>query len=139
MTFRTVALEILAPIVLLACWSGPSAAGTAAPTRVTMLVHGNYCGFGNNAPLAPVDALDAACARHDACTPDGDLPTKACNARLEREAATIANDLRQPGDVRTMAGLVAAFAASHQFKAVQEATPGEARHRRPRRAYMNLR
>lgn len=134
MTIRTAALKILAPMLLLACWSGPSAAETAAATRPTMLVHGNYCGFGNNAPLAPIDALDAACARHDACTPDGDLPTKACNARLEHEAATIADDLRQPGDVRTMAGLVAAFAASHQFKAAREVTPGEARNRRPRRA-----
>jgi hypothetical protein len=33
--------------------------------------------------------LDAACARHDACTPSGGLPSPACNARLQREAALI--------------------------------------------------
>ncbi|KMO33624.1 hypothetical protein VP06_16045, partial [Methylobacterium aquaticum] len=44
-----------------------------ASARPAMLIHGNYCGPGNNAPLPPVDDLDAACARHEACTPEGDL------------------------------------------------------------------
>ncbi len=76
-----------------------------------MLIHGNYCGPGNNAPRPPVDALDAACARHDACTPDGALPSRACNLRLEREAESISRDPRQPDDLRALAGLVAAGAA----------------------------
>lgn len=76
-----------------------------------MLLHGNYCGPGNNAPAAPVDALDAACARHDACTPDGGLPSKACNLRLQVDAERVATDPRQPEDIRMMAGLVATGAA----------------------------
>jgi hypothetical protein len=55
-----------------------------------MLIHGNYCGPGNNAPLPPIDALDAACARHDACTPDGALAPKACNLRLQVDAERLA-------------------------------------------------
>lgn len=79
--------------------------------RPTFLIHGNYCGPGNNAPLAPVDALDAACARHDACTPDGGLPSKACNLRLQAEAERIANDPRQSDELRMAAGVVASGAA----------------------------
>jgi hypothetical protein len=74
------------------------------------LVHGNYCGPGNNAPLPPIDALDAACARHDACTPGHGMPSPRCNARLRREADAIARDPRQPPDLRAMAGFVAAGA-----------------------------
>lgn len=138
MTLRIAALKAAAPILLLACWSGTSAAETAAPARPTMLVHGNYCGFGNNAPLPPIDALDAACARHDDCTPDNDLPTKACNVHLQQEAEAIALDLRQPDNVRMMAGLVAAFAANHQFKASPDVMPTDMRVRTPRRAYTML-
>lgn len=82
-----------------------------APRRPALLLHGNYCGPGNNAPLPPVDALDAACARHDACTPKGGLASPACNDRLRREAEAIANDPRQPSDLRGTAGMVA-FGAS---------------------------
>lgn len=82
-----------------------------ASARPAMLIHGNYCGPGNNAPLPPVDDLDAACARHDACTPEGDLASKACNRRLQVDAERIASDPRQPDDLRTMAGLVASGAA----------------------------
>lgn len=88
----------------------PSYAQPAAFGGPKMLVHGNYCGPGNNAPLPPIDALDAACARHDACTPNGGLPSQACNLRLQREATLISRDPRQPQDVRSMAGLVAASA-----------------------------
>ncbi|MFE1600308.1 hypothetical protein [Methylobacterium sp. ID0610] len=78
-----------------------------APRMPPMLIHGNYCGPGNNAPLPPVDALDRACAHHDACTPDGGLPSPACNARLAREADRIARDPRQPEDLRALAGMIA--------------------------------
>jgi len=97
---------------LAACLAGPALAQTASRTQgPALLVHGNYCGPGNNAPLAPIDALDAACARHDACTPDGGLPSRVCNLRLEREAARISRDPRQPDDLRAMAGLVSAGAS----------------------------
>jgi len=75
------------------------------------LFHGNYCGPGNNAPAAPIDALDAACARHDTCTPISGLATKACNLRLQREAEAISRDPRQPSDLRALAGFVAVGAS----------------------------
>jgi len=83
----------------------------ASPRQAVSLIHGNYCGPGNNAPAAPVDALDAACARHDACTPDGGLAPKSCNLRLQRDAEAIARDPRQTDDLRAMAGLVSAGAS----------------------------
>lgn len=77
-----------------------------------LLVHGNYCGPGNRGwNVRPIDALDAACARHDACTPDGALPSCGCNKRLQFEASAVANSPRQPDDLRAMAGLVSAAAA----------------------------
>lgn len=30
-------------------------------------LHGNYCGIGHSTGLPPIDALDAACMRHDIC------------------------------------------------------------------------
>lgn len=139
MTFRIAAIKIAAPILLLTCWSDSSLAETAMSAGPTMLVYGNYCGYGNNAPLAPIDALDAACARHDACTPDDDLPTKACNVRLEQEAEDIALDLSQPDNVRMMAGLVSAFAANHQFKATPDVASNAVRVPTSRPTYMTLR
>ncbi|MFC6746187.1 hypothetical protein [Methylobacterium persicinum] len=97
-------LALALPFALALC--GTATAQTAAQHGRTALIHGNYCGPGNNAPAAPVDALDAACARHDACTPDGGLATKACNLRLQREAEAISHDPRQSDDLRAMAGLV---------------------------------
>ena len=110
--------KLTCSLLVSACLAGPVFAQSAPvlPTAPTvhgpaLLVHGNYCGPGNNAPLAPIDALDAACARHDACTPEGSLPSKACNLRLEREAARISRDPRQPEDLRAMAGLISAGAS----------------------------
>lgn len=87
--------------------AGASQAQPAAFGGPKMLIHGNYCGPGNNAPLPPIDALDAACARHDACTPQGGLPSRACNARLQREAEMISRDPRIPEKERAMAGMIA--------------------------------
>ena len=138
MALRSTIIQIAAPILLAACCAAPALADPAT-ARPKMLVYGNYCGLGNNAPLPPIDALDAACARHDDCTPDDDLPTKACNLRLEREAQAIASDLRQPGDVRTMAGFVSSFASNNASKAVPELTLVIVRATTPRTAYTTLR
>ena len=75
----------------------------------SLLIHGNYCGPGNRGyDKRPVDALDAACRRHDLCTPDGGvLPSCACNARLARDAGRVARDRRQPADLRQVATVVA--------------------------------
>jgi hypothetical protein len=107
------AVRFAIPVVLITAWAAPSLAQPAANGGPKLLIHGNYCGPGNNAPLPPIDALDAACAHHDACTPDVGLPTKACNVRLQREAEAVARDPRQPDDVRSLAGFVASFAASN--------------------------
>ena len=99
-----------APFVVVvgcAAFSGELQAQPAAFGGPKMLIHGNYCGPGNNAPLPPIDALDAACARHDACTPNGGLPSKACNLRLQREAELIARNPRVPEKERAMAGMIA--------------------------------
>ncbi len=104
--------RIITAILLAAGFVTPSLAQpVTAPARPTILIHGNYCGPGNNAPMAPVDALDAACARHDACTPNDGLPSKACNLRLQAEAERIADDPRQPPELRMVAGVVASGAA----------------------------
>ncbi|MEL6062068.1 MULTISPECIES: hypothetical protein [unclassified Methylobacterium] len=102
------------PLVLglLATFAAPALAREVPDAgRPALLLHGNYCGPGNRAPAAPTDALDAACARHDVCTPDGGLPSKACNMRLQADAERVASDRDQPEDLRMMAGLVASGAA----------------------------
>ncbi|GJE62186.1 hypothetical protein [Methylobacterium trifolii] len=139
MTTRATIIKIAAPVLLAACWAGPAWAEPAALGGPKMLVYGNYCGLGNNAPLQPIDVLDAACARHDECTPDNDLPTKACNLRLEREAQAIANDPHQPGDLRTMAGFVAAFASGHQSKVIPDMVAVSVKATTPRTTFTTLR
>ena len=79
--------------------------------------------MGNNAPLPPIDALDAACARHDACTPASGLPSRACNLRLQRAASRISRDPRQPDDLRALAGFVAAGAGALPFDPNRPAAP----------------
>lgn len=97
--------------LLIPFWLVVPAMAQPLPAKPVILIHGNYCGPGNRAPLAPIDALDAACARHDACTPDDALPAKSCNLRLQREAAIVADDPRQPQDLRFMARLVSVGAS----------------------------
>lgn len=109
MLYRTVV-----PLLVAVAFTTPALAEPGAMGEPKMLIHGNYCGPGNNAPLPPINALDGACARHDACTPNGTMPSRACNTRLEREADAISRDPRQPADVRAMAGFVAAGAAMLQ-------------------------
>ncbi|WP_244472578.1 MULTISPECIES: hypothetical protein [unclassified Methylobacterium] len=122
---RWTASGFVASALVVACLSAPARAqadagsGASPPTKPPVptktLLHGNYCGPGNNAPLAPIDALDAACARHDACTPDEGLPARACNLRLQAEAEGVAQDSRQPAPLRALAGVVASGAAMMPF------------------------
>lgn len=105
-------IRSILPLALLMGLVAPALGQPAQSGRApALLLHGNYCGPGNNAPASPVDALDAACARHDACTPDGALPSRACNLRLQAEAGRVADDPRQPLDLRILAGFVASAAA----------------------------
>lgn len=57
------------------------------------LFHGNYCGKGQRGEgLPPIDALDAACMRHDACYDTAGYSSCACDTALRREAATVSDD-----------------------------------------------
>lgn len=125
-------------LLLLSSISAPVLAQSASANRSpALLIHGNYCGPGNNAPLPPIDALDAACARHDTCTPTGRLPSNACNLRLQREAEGVSRDPRQPHALRDMAGLVAA--AASLMPADQEIQPvAVAVRTRDRRGVINV-
>ena len=86
-------------------------ASNSRPTKAAMLFHGNYCGVGSRAGTAPVDALDAACKRHDACAPSGGIPACGCNARLQVESSAIAQDPNQPAELQLLASATAAAAA----------------------------
>lgn len=114
MTFRIVA-PLLIATALTAGLSAPALAQSYGLQQPAALIHGNYCGLGNNAPWPPIDALDAACARHDACSPTGGLPSRACNLRLWGETNRISRDPRQPDDIRALAGFIAAGAALLPF------------------------
>lgn len=116
---KAMTLRILPPLLLVACLASPALAQSAIDRgQPAALIHGNYCGLGNNAPRPPIDALDAACARHDACTPAGGLPSPACNLRFKRETAFISRDPRQPDDLRALAGFMSASAALLPFDPV---------------------
>ncbi len=93
------------PLLLVTALMVPAFSQTASAVEGSpMLLHGNYCGPGNNGPAAPSMHWTRPCARHDACTPDGALAPKACNLRLQVDAERLADDPRQPPDLRMMAG-----------------------------------
>ncbi|MEE7505430.1 hypothetical protein [Methylobacterium mesophilicum] len=81
-----------------------------------ILIYGNFCGPGSRGPAyKPIDALDLACAHHDACSPDptaGTLPTCACNGRLRVEAGLVARDPAAPDRTRETAQFISDFAAA---------------------------
>lgn len=74
-----------------------------------LLIHGNFCGPGNRGPNhPPIDALDLACAHHDACSPPaGELPRCSCHDRLHEEAGAVAEDPQTPASVRQTARFIA--------------------------------
>lgn len=91
-------------------------AAPEAQAQGVFLIYGNFCGPGNRGPdYPPIDALDLACAHHDACSPDmnsGVMPDCACNRRLQVEAGLVARDLRAPQQTRDMARFISDFAGS---------------------------
>ena len=76
--------------------------------RGPLLIHGNYCGIGNRPGSSPVDTLDAACMRHDACTHTGGIPSCRCDDRLRAEALEIAQDPATRPDIAALATATAA-------------------------------
>lgn len=68
------------------------------------LFHGNYCGKGSRGEgLPPIDALDAACMRHDACYDAAGTSACACDATLRREATAVSDDPSVPLETRRRA------------------------------------
>ncbi len=115
------ASRLLPRVVLaggLACALAPAARAQDLPRvdpgRGSVLIHGNFCGPGNRGPgHPPIDALDLACARHDACSPplaSGRWATCACHDRLHAEADLVARDPRTSPPVRDTARFVSDFA-----------------------------
>ena len=91
--------------------------------RGPLLMHGNYCGIGNRPGTQPVDALDAACMRHDDCTRTGALPSCTCDEHLRVAAANIANDRETPPDERVAATAAASAMAVLICKTEPGSTP----------------
>lgn len=87
-----------------------------AHAQGAFLIYGNFCGPGNRGPgFQPIDALDLACAHHDACSPDADsglLPRCSCNRRLLVESSHVARDPQTPQQTRDMAVFIANFAGA---------------------------
>lgn len=103
---------LIVPALLGFALAGPALAQSDPYRRApSALFHGNYCGPGNKAPAPPIDALDAACARHDGCSPAGGPAPKACNLRLQRDAEAVSHDPHQSSDLRTLAGFVSVGAS----------------------------
>lgn len=68
----------------------PPRGDLAAVLTGANLFHGHYCGAGQRGEgLAPVDALDAACQRHDACFDAAGHRSCACNLSLQKEATAV--------------------------------------------------
>jgi hypothetical protein len=104
------------------------------PKGPGFLIYGNYCGPGNRGPrYKPIDALDLACAHHDACWPaqPAALPTCACNERLHVEADAVARNPRAPGKTRETARFISDFASAIPCEDPRDGLPTVPGIRRP--------
>lgn len=82
------------------------------------LFHGNYCGKGQRGEGLPaIDALDAACMRHDACYESSGFSSCACDAALRREAAAVADSPKVSLEVRRRALSVVEATAAMECRA----------------------
>jgi hypothetical protein len=82
------------------------------------LFHGNYCGRGQRGEgLPPIDDLDAACMRHDACYDAAGRPSCACDAALKREASVVADSESASLEVRRRALSVVEATAAMECRA----------------------
>ena len=76
----------------------------------TPLYHGNHCGWGTRGRnLPPVDALDAACLRHDRCWARVGQNSCVCDNALAAEAAAVAADESLDTELRDRAVTVGAL------------------------------
>lgn len=82
------------------------------------LFHGNYCGKGQRGEGLPaIDALDAACQRHDACYEASGYSSCACDATLKREAGVVADSPQVSLEVRRRALSVVEATAAMECRA----------------------
>lgn len=82
------------------------------------LFHGNYCGKGQRGQgLPPIDDLDAACMRHDACYDAAGYSSCACDAALKREASTVSDSESASLEVRRRALSVIEATAAMECRA----------------------
>ena len=99
-------------VVLAAALAAFCLAGSSSPARAGDLIahfHGNYCGteaYDNTFRKRPIDALDAACKRHDRCYRKRRVSTYVCDQRLSAEAGRVAASARVSAEVRRKAGLL---------------------------------
>ena len=106
-----------AGLLLLALLSIPLApaaslaqSGPAPAEDPVVIVHGNHCGWGTRgAHLRPVDALDAACRRHDRCWARVGPHACACHEALAAEAGAIAQDAEASSGLREKAWTISAL------------------------------
>ena len=115
----TTTARALLVLVLLACHAPARAQEVVPPGpsgRGAVLIHGNFCGPGDRGPgYKPVDALDLACAHHDACSTDpasGVLTACICHRQLQVEADAVARDPRTPPRTRETAQFISNFATA---------------------------
>ena len=115
----TRATTAILALAFLACHAPARAQEIVPPGpsgRGAFLIHGNFCGPGNRGPgYGPIDALDLACAHHDACSTDpnsGILTACACHRRLQVEAGIVARDPRTPARTRQTAQFISDFAST---------------------------
>ncbi|MGU3666319.1 hypothetical protein ACLBX9_19205 [Methylobacterium sp. A49B] len=114
-------LTIVATLIaaLFACGAPARAQDIVPPGpsgRGALLIYGNFCGPGSRGPdYPPIDALDLACAHHDACSTEpssGILTSCACHRRLQVEAGAVARDPRTPAQIRQTAQFISDFATA---------------------------
>ena len=94
-------------VLIVACFAGvpsPAAAGD-----LIAHFHGNYCGNEASDPTfrkRPIDALDAACMRHDRCYLKHPNQTCGCNERLAAETGRLAQAPRLSEDLHQKARIL---------------------------------
>lgn len=110
----------LSSLAVLAVLGAPAAGAQEViqtPRGPGLLIHGNYCGPGNRGPaFKPIDALDAACMRHDACYDTAGYSSCACDATLRREAGAVSDSPDVALEVRRRALSVIEATAAMQCR-----------------------
>jgi hypothetical protein len=95
--------------VYASCLAYKAASCAVQATEQDRPIHGNYCGRGNLDGRPPIDELDAACRRHDACYDARGRGACACDRALARSAAELLRSGRLSSGAAETAALIAAY------------------------------